>query len=52
MQDIEFNFTEQILSIVAKFWDDLTFEDVQHVFREWIQHLEWVIANGGEYFIK
>jgi hypothetical protein len=40
MKDIEFNFTEQIVSMVAKLWDDLTFEDVQHVLEEWITRLE------------
>jgi hypothetical protein len=52
MKDIGFNFTEQIASMVAKFWYDLTFEDVQRVFEEWIPHLEWVTANRREDFIK
>jgi hypothetical protein len=29
MKDIEFNFTEQIVSMVTKFWDNLAFEDVR-----------------------
>jgi hypothetical protein len=52
MKDIEFNCTEQIMSVIAEFWDGLTFEDVQRVLEEWIRCLEWIIANGGEYFIK
>jgi hypothetical protein len=52
MKDIELNFREQIVTRLAKFWDDLTFEDVEHAFEEWITYLERVIANGGEYFIK
>jgi hypothetical protein len=52
MKDIELNFTEQIVTIAAKVSADLTFEDVQRVFEEWITPLEWVTANGGEYFIK
>jgi hypothetical protein len=47
MKDLEFNFTEQIVSMVEKVWDDLNFEDVQRVFEEWITRLEWVIAKGG-----
>jgi hypothetical protein len=39
---------EQIVSMMGKFWDDLTFEDVQCVFKEWITRFEWVTANGGE----
>jgi hypothetical protein len=40
MKDVEFTFTEQIVSVVAKFWDDLTFEDVDRAFEEWITRLE------------
>jgi hypothetical protein len=40
MKDIEFNFTEPIMSMMRKFWDDITFEDVQHVFEEWITRRE------------
>jgi hypothetical protein len=39
-KDIEFTFKEQIMSMVAKFWDDLTHEAVQCVFEEWIMSLE------------
>jgi hypothetical protein len=35
MKDIKFNFTSQIVNRVGKLWD-LTFEDVQRVFEEWI----------------
>jgi histone-lysine N-methyltransferase SETMAR len=52
MKDIELSLRGQIVRMMAKFWDDLTFEDVQLVFEEWITSLEWAIANGGEYCIK
>jgi hypothetical protein len=32
MEDIEFGFREQIASMAAKFWDELTVEHVQHIF--------------------
>jgi hypothetical protein len=35
---------------LTEIWNDLTFEDVQSVFREWKIRLNWVIENGGEYY--
>jgi hypothetical protein len=32
--------------------DELTFEDVQAVFLEWMNRLLWDIENKREYFIK
>jgi hypothetical protein len=39
MNDIEFNFTKPIVSMVGKLWDGLTFEDVPRVFEKWITRL-------------
>jgi hypothetical protein len=49
MKDIELNFTERGVSMIAKLWDDFALEDEQRVFEEWTTHIEWVIANTGEY---
>jgi hypothetical protein len=38
--------------VITYLWDKLTFEDVQTVFLEWMNHLSWVVENKGEYFIK
>jgi hypothetical protein len=51
MKDIAFNFPEQIMRSIVKFSDDLSIDEVQCVFEEWITLLEWVIGNGGECFI-
>jgi hypothetical protein len=40
------------LDRLTEIWNDLPFEDVQHVFREWQIRINWVIENGGEYSFK
>jgi hypothetical protein len=50
MRDREFQSQQVILNAIAKIWDDLTFEDVQRVFQEWMEGLTWVIGNNGEYY--
>jgi hypothetical protein len=37
---------------IADLWDELTFEDVQAVFLEWMNRLSWVIENKGGHYIK
>jgi hypothetical protein len=37
---------------ITDLWDELTFEDVQAVFLEWMNRLSSVIGNKGEYFMK
>jgi hypothetical protein len=32
------------------FQSELTFEDIQKVFHNWMERLIWVIANSGEYY--
>jgi hypothetical protein len=49
MKDREFQSQQEILSAVAKLWNDLTFADVQRVFQEWMERLTWVVGNNGEY---
>jgi hypothetical protein len=41
---------QAILNATATIWDDLTFEDVQGVFQEWMERRTWVIENNGEYY--
>jgi hypothetical protein len=42
MKDREFQSQQAILSAVAKMRNDLTSEDIQRVFREWMERLTWV----------
>jgi hypothetical protein len=32
-------------------WNGVIFEQLQSVFLNWMERLEWVISNGGEYYI-
>jgi hypothetical protein len=50
MKDREFQGQEAILRAIAESWNDLTSEDIQQVFREWMERLTLVIGNNGEYY--
>jgi histone-lysine N-methyltransferase SETMAR len=39
---------KQILDAIARSWNELTFEDIQRVFQNWMERLIWVITNSGE----
>jgi hypothetical protein len=49
LRDREFSSSGEIEDPIAQAWDDLTFDDVQSVFRDWIRCLAWVAENDGEY---
>jgi hypothetical protein len=49
MKERVFQSEEQILAAITESWNELTFEDIQKVFHNWMELLIWVIANGGEY---
>jgi hypothetical protein len=38
--------------VITKVWDELTFDEMQRVFHNWMSRLAWVIENGGEHFIE
>jgi histone-lysine N-methyltransferase SETMAR len=44
-----FQSEEQILAAITENWNEITFEDIQRVFLNWIECLIWVIAKSGEY---
>jgi hypothetical protein len=50
MKDREFQSQQEILQVIAKRWDDVTFAEVQHVFWEWIEHLTWVTGTNQQYY--
>jgi hypothetical protein len=49
LRDREFCSSDDIEDAIAQIWNDLTFDDVQSVSRDWIRHLAWVAENDGEY---
>jgi hypothetical protein len=42
--------TEGIVNAVHRVWDDLTLDDLQSVFFNWIERLERVTEREGEYY--
>jgi len=52
MQDREFTSPQSILSEITSIWNGLTFDEIQSVFRDWMERLTWVIEHDGEYIIK
>jgi hypothetical protein len=47
LRDREFSLSDEIEDAIAQVWNDLTLEDVQSVFRNWIRPLGWVAENDG-----
>lgn len=43
---------EELISEIQSLFNEVTFEELQSVFQEWIERLNWVISNNGEYYIK
>jgi hypothetical protein len=52
MKDREFHSHDEIEEAITMAWNDLTFEDVQSVFYNWMRRLALVIENGGEYILE
>jgi hypothetical protein len=52
IKDRELCSAQEILRSLSDSWSDLTFEDIQRVFLEWVDRLTWVIENNGEFFPK
>jgi histone-lysine N-methyltransferase SETMAR len=50
IEDRVFRTTEEIVATVRKVWSEVTLAELQSVFRNWIQRLEYVIDHGGEYY--
>jgi transposase len=50
MKERVFQSEEQILAAISQSWNELTFEDIQRIFHNWIERLIWVIVNTGEYY--
>jgi histone-lysine N-methyltransferase SETMAR len=52
LKDREFHSHDKIKETIPMAWNDLTFDEVQSVFHNWINRLRWVIENGREYIIE
>jgi hypothetical protein len=43
-----FHLNGEIEEVTASGSNDLTFDDMQKVFHNWMNRVEWVTKNGGE----
>jgi hypothetical protein len=51
MKDRAFQTVEEIPEAVTLTGDDVSFEELQSVFLNRMKRFEWVIENGGKYYI-
>jgi hypothetical protein len=52
LKDREFHSYDEIEEAITMAWNDVTFNEVQSVFHNWMNRLRWVIENGGEYITE
>jgi hypothetical protein len=52
VKDRVFRIEQHILEAITQSWNELTFEDIQRVFRNWTERLIWIIVNSGEYYLS
>jgi hypothetical protein len=52
MTDRQLQSPKEILDAFTELWDAVTFEELQNVFLAWMERLQCVVQNGGEYFIN
>jgi hypothetical protein len=48
-EDGDFRTVQNILRLLAEIWNDLSFEDIQTVFRRWQILLNRAMENGREH---
>jgi hypothetical protein len=52
LKDRQLRAVQSLHQAITDLRDELTFEDLQAVFLEWMNRLSWVIENKGECFIE
>jgi hypothetical protein len=52
LNDREFHPHDEIEETTMMAWNDLTFDEVQTVFHNWMNRLRWAIENGGKYITE
>jgi hypothetical protein len=45
LKDRQLRRVQSLHQAITDLWDELTFEDVQAVFLEWMNRLSWIIGN-------
>jgi hypothetical protein len=52
IKDRSFRATEEILSAIRDLWNEVTSDQLQSAFFNWMRRLEYVIEHEGEYYIN
>jgi hypothetical protein len=52
IKDRAFAMIEEILNAVRDVWSGVTLEELQSVFLNWMERLEYVIEHEGEYYVN
>jgi hypothetical protein len=52
MKDRKFHSHDEIEEAITVAWNNLTFEDVQSIFYDWMRRVALVIENEGEYILE
>jgi hypothetical protein len=52
LQNRRFADADVVIKGLTDLFDSISFEELQSLFQNWIEILEWVIGHNGEYFIK
>jgi hypothetical protein len=52
LQNRRFADPDAVFEGLTDLFGNLTVEELQSVFHNWIERLQWVIRYNGEYFIK
>jgi hypothetical protein len=50
IQDEVFDNADQFIQRLHSIFDQVTFEDLQRVFLNWMERLSWVVEHDGAYF--
>jgi histone-lysine N-methyltransferase SETMAR len=52
LKDRGFHSHDEIEEAITMASNDLTFDEAESVFHNWMNQLRWVIENGGEYILE
>jgi hypothetical protein len=52
LRDEQFDDAVALLERLSHFFEEITLQELQSVFHEWIRRLKWVLWYHGEYFTK
>jgi hypothetical protein len=51
-KDRAFHSHDESEEVISAAWNNLTFEDIQRIFYDWMRRLAGVIEHEGEYILE